>query len=42
LDCDLEFRHILGQYNIVANLLSRWDAHPDPGPLLTSFSSCLV
>jgi hypothetical protein len=36
LDCDLEFRHIPGRHNTVADLLSRWDAHPDPGPLLSS------
>jgi hypothetical protein len=36
LDCNLEFRHIPGRHNTVADLLSRWDSHPDPGPLLSS------
>jgi hypothetical protein len=36
LDCDLDFCHIPGRHNKVADLLSRWDAHPEPEPLLAS------
>jgi hypothetical protein len=36
LDCDLDFCHIPGRHNKVADLLSRWDARPEPEPLLAS------
>jgi hypothetical protein len=36
LDCDLDFCHIPGRHNKVADLLSRWDTHPEPEPLLVS------
>jgi hypothetical protein len=30
LDCDLQFAHIRGSDNKVADLFSRWDDHPSP------------
>jgi hypothetical protein len=34
IDCDLQFSHISGADNKVADLLSRWDDHPAPTALL--------
>jgi hypothetical protein len=30
LDCDVEFSHIPGRLNTVADLLSRWESTPSP------------
>jgi hypothetical protein len=36
-DCDLQFAHIKGKFNNVADLLSRWEAHSNPYSYLYAF-----